>query len=54
MRSPTLRAALALVLFSAWMALLFAGVAGGGAIHLLLVGAGVVFPWRALKNERPS
>jgi hypothetical protein len=46
-RSPTLRAALALTLLSAWMALLFAGVAGGGAIHLLLVGAGVVFPWRA-------
>jgi hypothetical protein len=47
MRSPTLRAAVALLLLSAWMALLFAGLAGGGAVHLLLVAAGVVFPWRA-------
>ena len=47
MRSPTLRAALALLLLSAWMALLFAGFAGGGAVHLLLLGAAVLFPWRA-------
>jgi len=43
------RAALALLLFSAWMALLFAGLAGGGAVHLLLAGAAGVFPWKALR-----
>lgn len=48
MRSPLLRSILALLLFSAWLALLFAGLAAGGAVHLLLVGAAVVFPWRAL------
>jgi len=45
--SPTLRAALALLLFSAWLALLFAGLAGGGAVHLLLLAALVFFPWKA-------
>jgi hypothetical protein len=45
--SPTLRAALALLLFSAWLALLFAGFAGGGAVHLLLLAALVFFPWKA-------
>ena len=45
--SPVLRAALALLLFSGWMALLFWGFAFGGAVHLLLaVGLGV-FPWKA-------
>jgi hypothetical protein len=45
--SPTLRAALALLLFSAWLALLFAGLAGGGAVHLLLLAALALFPWKA-------
>lgn len=42
------RSALALLLFSAWLALLFAGLSGGGAVHLLLVAAAVLFPWKAL------
>jgi hypothetical protein len=45
--SPTVRAAVALLLFSAWLALLFAGLAGGGAVHLLLLAAAVFFPWKA-------
>jgi len=45
--SPTLRAAVALLLFSAWLALLFAGLAGGGAVHLLLLAALAFFPWKA-------
>lgn len=48
MRSPTLRAALALLLFSSWMGLFFAGFALGGAIHLLLLAALILFPWKAL------
>jgi len=48
MRSPTLRAACALILFSSWMALLFAGFAFRGGVHLLLLAALVVFPWKAL------
>ena len=47
MRSPTLRAALALILLSCWLALLFAGFVLGGAVHLLLAAALVLFPWRA-------
>ncbi len=39
-----------LVLFSllvaAWLLLLFTGWSFGGAVHLLLVGAIFVFPWR--------
>jgi hypothetical protein len=45
--SPTVRAAVALLLFSAWLALLFAGLAGGGAVHLLLLAALALFPWKA-------
>jgi hypothetical protein len=48
MRTPTLRAALALLLFSGWMALLFWGFAFGGAVHLLLAAGVALFPWRAL------
>lgn len=48
MRSPLARAALALVLFTSWLALLFAGFALGGAVHLLLAGSLILFPWRAL------
>jgi len=42
------RAAAALLLVSAWMGLLFAGFLLGGALHLLLVGAAILFPWRSL------
>ena len=42
------RAAAALLLFSAWMGLLFAGFLFRGVLHLLLVGAMVLFPWRSL------
>jgi hypothetical protein len=47
MRSPLLRAALALLLLSTWMGLLFAGVLLGGALHLLLPAAALLFPWRS-------
>lgn len=43
------RSALALLLFSGWMALLFTGLTAGGAVHLLLAGAAAVFPWRAVR-----
>jgi len=52
MRSPTLRALLALVLFSSWLALLFSGFAFDGAVHLLLAGALGLFPWRAALGPR--
>ncbi|HEX3527450.1 MAG TPA: hypothetical protein VH988_10305 [Thermoanaerobaculia bacterium] len=45
--TPTPRAAVALLLFSAWLALLFTGHAGGGAVHLLLLAALAIFPWKA-------
>jgi hypothetical protein len=32
---------------AAWLALLFLGQALGGAVHLLLAAALVLFPWRA-------
>lgn len=48
MRSPFVRALASMVLFSSWMALLFAGFAFGGGVHLLLLGALGVFPWRAV------
>lgn len=46
--SPTLRAGLALLAFSIWLAALFWGVLWGGAAHLLLPIAAVFFPWRSL------
>jgi hypothetical protein len=48
MRSPTVRVILGLLLFSSWLALLFSGLALGGAVHLLLAGALALFPWRAV------
>jgi hypothetical protein len=51
MRNTTLRALLGLILISAWLALLFSGLAFGGAIHLLLVAALVLFPWRKAANK---
>ena len=51
MRSPLARSVLALLLFSAWLALLFSGLAAGGAVHLLLAGALALFPWRSLSSR---
>lgn len=48
--SSTLRTALALTLFTGWLALLFVGYAAGGAVHLLLAGALGLFPWKALRD----
>jgi hypothetical protein len=48
MRSPTVRTIVALLLFSSWLALLFAGFAFRGGVHLLLLAALVLFPWKAL------
>lgn len=48
MRSPGLRAALALLLFSGWMALLFWGFAFRGGVHLLLAAGLGLFPWKAV------
>ncbi|HEX6863074.1 MAG TPA: hypothetical protein VF414_09685 [Thermoanaerobaculia bacterium] len=50
--TSTLRAALALLLFTGWLALLFMGYAAGGAVHLLLAGALGLFPWKALRESR--
>lgn len=35
-----------LICLSAWLMLLFVGSTFGGAIHLLLLASGVLFPWR--------
>jgi hypothetical protein len=48
-RSQTTRAALALTLFSGWLALLFWGFAFGGGVHLLLAAGLALFPWRAAR-----
>ena len=50
-RSPTLRAAVALALVSTWMVALFSGVAADGAVHLVLLAALAVFPWHVLRGE---
>lgn len=47
--NPTLRAALSVASLSAWLVLLFAGWAGGGAVHLLFAASLALFPWRALR-----
>jgi len=52
MRFSAIRAAFALLLISAWLALLFSGWAFGGAVHLLLAGALVLFPWKAAAGAR--
>jgi|HubBroStandDraft_2_1064218.scaffolds.fasta_scaffold823199_2 hypothetical protein len=51
MRSPGLRAAAALLLFSGWMGLLFGGFVFRGALHLLLPVAAALFPWHALPRH---
>jgi len=48
-RSAPLAAGLSLSLVSAWLAGLFAGWLAHGALHLLLAGALVLFPWKALR-----
>ncbi|HEY0558135.1 MAG TPA: hypothetical protein VGG20_28045 [Thermoanaerobaculia bacterium] len=53
MRSPTVRAALALALFSGWMALLFWGFAFGGGVHALLAAGLALFPWRSAAAAAP-
>jgi hypothetical protein len=45
--SPMARLAVSVALLAAWLVLLLAGIALGGAIHLLLVAALALFPWRA-------
>jgi len=47
------RAAAALLLFSTWMGLLFAGFLLHGALHLLLVAAAWLFPWGSLPPPAP-
>jgi enoyl-CoA hydratase/carnithine racemase len=44
--SPLQRTLAAAALFSTWMVCLLSGWAFGGAIHLALALALVVFPWR--------
>ena len=48
---PTPAAALSLGLLSAWLVLLFFGHTAGGALHLLLLVAAAVFPWRAMRRN---
>jgi len=36
---------------AAWLLLLFVGSTFGGAIHLLLIAAAAVFPWREIKGK---
>jgi hypothetical protein len=51
MRFSAIRAVFALLLISAWLALLFSGFAFRGAVHLLLGAALVLFPWRVASSE---
>jgi hypothetical protein len=53
MLPPGLRAAVALLLVSLWMGLLFAGFLLHGALHLLLAGAAALFPWKSLPPPVP-
>ena len=46
-----LRLTLSVVLLSAWLILLLSGFALGGAIHLLLLGSLVLFPWREARDR---
>jgi len=40
--------------FGAWLALLFLGYAGGGAVHLLAAAGAALAPWRAPRATSPS
>ncbi|MBZ0113101.1 MAG: hypothetical protein K8J08_11610 [Thermoanaerobaculia bacterium] len=44
--SAVIRLAASFALLGLWLLLLFIGWTLGGAIHLLLAGALVLFPWR--------
>jgi len=46
---PPIRLLLSAVALASWMLLLFLGWTLGGAVHLLLVGAAVAFPWREVR-----
>lgn len=48
LRSDVLRTALAMAAISLWTLLLFSGWSLGGTVHLLLVLALALFPWRWL------
>jgi hypothetical protein len=54
MRFPAIRAVFSLILISAWLALLFSGLAFGGAVHLFLAAALALFPWRAAASDRDA
>lgn len=47
-----LQICLAALLVGLWLACLFVGWAWGGAVHLLLVAALVLFPWRPVFGAR--
>lgn len=51
---PLPRSLAAAALFSSWMVLLLLGFAGGGLVHLLLLGALLLFPWSALRASEPA
>ncbi len=44
--TPNARLFLAATLASSWLALLLTGHVLGGAVHLLLAGALVAYPWK--------
>ena len=54
MPTSTRRLAGVALALSAWLVLLFCGVALGGAIHLLLLVALAAFPWRELRPVAPA
>lgn len=45
--NSVVRSVLSLLALSGWLVALFAGFAAGGAVHLLLAGALVLFPWHS-------
>ena len=45
------RLTLSVALLSGWLILLLSGVALRGAVHLLFVGALILFPWREAKSK---
>lgn len=51
LRRPWVRLWLASALFSFWMLFLLVGWAAGGTVHLMLVAALVLFPWRDEAGE---
>lgn len=45
------RLTLSVAALSSWLILLLAGVALGGAVHLLLVASLLFFPWREARRR---